>query len=102
MNQNDKSITHVDLINLGIFILDGDQEKTFLESINDRFAYLVGQEVIHRMTRSEKQAINTSEEINLYIEGSKEMFDEIINLVRLQMLSEVKEKRKLLTSGTTQ
>ncbi len=98
MNQIDKSITHVDLINLGIFILDGDQEKTFLESINDRFAYLVGQEVIHRMTRFEKQAINTSEEISLYIEGSKEMFDEIVDLVRRQVLLEVKEKRKMLLS----
>lgn len=52
---NDR-ITHGDLIGLGVVFLEQSEERDFLKRVNDEFAYLVGQEAMKWMKRTDDES----------------------------------------------
>ena len=51
MKAMNNAITHADLVNAGIIILEQEKEDAFLDAANDIFADLVGTEVINSLGR---------------------------------------------------
>ena len=95
-------IKHSDLVNLGYIFFDKNDEETYLNKLNEEFAFSVGREL------SEKLCINKlieltelkPENICSFFEKNIPESKNIIKKIRKEFLERIKEDRKrILLSG---
>lgn len=93
-------IVHQDLVDLGIVILEKEQEQVFLERINEEFAYLVGLEVMSQISRGNVgNGYVDWAEVERFLENNRDKCDSIRKTVRSQILQSLKERRRQFLTG---
>ena len=91
----DNRITHLDLINVGIIILDKKEEDAYLERINDEFAFKVGSKVLNRINNGATNAgIINLDEISEYVKANKDEFEKIVGDVKAHIVNKLKSCRR--------
>ena len=95
------TITHADLVNAGIIILEQEQEDAFLDAVNDEFADLVGKEVIRRIRNSMgDNAQILWDDIRTFFRTDPETCGIIVSAARNRVIQALKDRRKqALTDG---
>lgn len=95
-------ITHSDITEIGYYFLDREQEKLFLESINDELAERIGEDLLLRLS-SDNRAIAFAlpfDEIYDFFERNIPNMQSTVSQIKVDYLAELKEKRKqILTLG---
>ena len=101
MITNDR-IAHSDLINLGIVFLEQSEEREFLKSVNDEFAYMVGIEAVNWIKGNNNESGNVAlEDVWKLFDTNQEKCSEIVEKVRARILVSLSERRKHLLSGSS-
>ena len=99
-NIMDQRITHRDLAALGILFLDKEEERVFLESVNDEFALLAGREAIDLVLEENSVPENASwKDVLRVLENEPDKRGEIVTKARTQLLRSLEERRKRLLKG---
>ena len=95
------TITHADLVNAGIIILEQEQEDAFLDAVNDEFADLVGKEVIRRIRNGKgDNAQILWDDIRTFFRIDPETCGIIVSTARNRVIQTLKDRRKqALTDG---
>ena len=100
MKAMNNAITHADLVNAGIIILEQEKEDAFLDAANDIFADLVGTEVIRQIRKSKSgDAQILWEDIRKFFKTNPEKCRMIVSTVRNRVMKILKNSRKQALTG---
>lgn len=99
----DYSITHKDIVRIGYLFVEPEQEKVFLDEINEKLSHRVGSKILSELAHSKNIANqNTSTDLitKHYIKGSPEHLA-IVKKIREGLLDELSVQRKNLMIART-
>ena len=94
----DYRIKHKDVAELGYYFIEREQEKKYLQSLNDELALRVGTEAIKHLPEEKLRGLSSikREEVNGYLMENILEMDEMIIRIRKNYLLEIKNKRRLI------
>lgn len=89
-------IDNEDLKNAGYYFISSEEEKKYLDLINDELVYRVGEGLREVLCEEEylKLLKLSPEEIQLYLKGQGFEFEKYVLEVRSKYLNDIKKQRK--------
>lgn len=96
-------IGHRDIVGMGYYFPEPNQEERYLESINDELAVRIGVEVSNVLSQDQQIEVGNLARSDLYeyLKACVPDIDEMLGRVRTNLLREIREKRKnILLEGT--
>ena len=89
-------ICHKEIADMGYYFLNRKQEEQYLKSINDEFAFRVGEEITRSIPEDRKDYLCSlpQEERMDFLKNNIPDIEKTVTRIRKGLLKEIKEKRR--------